>query len=173
MPDPHDTPATGAWKRLYPLPALQAVVGTFPVTDPRSGYSWIFSGNMAAQIKGSQASAVVLTDAGGWGAPPMLGTQRFMRLRVDVWTDPVRDGNRNIITTQSVTTARCLDVFRVVHGFLQRTDPDVQVWGDLVTVSCQLLTEPEPQQMPDGDSSGMGAMIGTAVYGVEVTGWTD
>lgn len=173
MPSPRDTPATGAWKYLSAIPEVQGAVGQFAVTDPRAGQAWVFSGNMAAEIKGSQASAFVLTDAGGWGTPPMLGTQRFMRLRLEIWTDPVRDGGNNIVVTQSKTIARCLDAFRVAHKYLQRTDPDTQVWGDLVTFSCQLLVEPEPVQMPDGDQGGMGAVLGTAVYGVSVSGWLD
>ena len=172
----HDTPATAAWKYLSLLGPVQAAVGSFPATDPvagNAGKPWVFSGNMLVSVKGTQASAVVLSDMGGWQVPPMLGQQRFMRLRVDIWTDPQRDSLNNIITTESGTIARCLDVFKVVHSYLQRTDADTQTWGDLVTNSCQLLAEPQPAQVPDGDSPGMGVVMGTAVYGVSIVGWTD
>lgn len=171
-----DDVATGAWKYLTQLSDVIAAVGSFPSGDPNvsiAGKPWIFTGNILQQMKGTQQSAVVLSDYGGWSPPPMYGTQRFRRLRVDVWTDPARDSSNNITITESNTVNRCLQVFAILHRHLQRRDSDTQTWGDLVTFACQLLTEPQPVQIPDGDSQGMGVVMGTAVYGVSFSGWTD
>lgn len=168
-----DDVATGAWKVLSQRPEVTALLGAFPPADPRpanAGRPWLFTGNILAQVSNSSASAVVLSDYGGWSAPPQLGSQRFRRLKVDVWTDPVRDAAGNVAVTESGTVARCLAVFDALHAVLQRTDPDTQVWGDLVTFACQLLTEPQPVQVADGDTQGMGIVMGTAVYGVSVAG---
>lgn len=171
-----DDVATGSWKWLTQYSDVIAAVGSFPVGDSNptiAGKPWVFTGNILVQMKGTQQSAVVLSDYGGWQVPVPYSTPRFRRLRVDVWTDPTRDSSNNINVTESATVNRCLHVFNVLHSHLQRTDPDTVLWGDLVTYSCQLLTEPQPQQIPDGDSQGTGVVMGTAVYGVSLSGWTD
>ena len=174
-PVPDDV-GTAAWKYLSPMSQIAAVLGSFPSNDANpanAGMSYLFTGNILVTIKGTQQSAAVLSDFGGWSLPPLLGTQRFRRLRLDVWTDPTRDANGNIIVTESNTVNRCLHVFNVFHSTLQRTDMDTQTWGDMVTFSCQLLTEPTPAQVADGDSQGVGVVMGTAVYGVSFSGFTD
>jgi hypothetical protein len=171
-----DDVGTGAWKYLLTVSAVTQALGSFPANDQNTsvaGKPWLFAGNMMAQIKGSQASAMVLTDYGGWSPPPQYGSQRFRRLRVDVWTDPVRDNYGNITTTEANTVNRCLHVFRILNLYLQRHDPDTQTWGDLVTFGCQLLTEPQPAQVTDGDSQGVGVVMGTAFYGLGISGYTD
>lgn len=173
MTTAEDDVATGAWKYLSTVSDVTGALGVFPVGHSSAGMPWLFSGNMLAQIKGSQSSAMVLTDYGGWSPPPQYGSQRFRRLRVDVWTDPVRDASGNITQTESNTVNRCLHVFRILNLYLQRHDPDTQTWGDLVTFGCQLLTEPQPAQIPDGDSQGAGVVMGTAFYGLGVAGYTD
>jgi hypothetical protein len=170
-----DDVAIAAWTYIRTFSDVQGIVGTFPEDDPNgfAGLPYLFTDNLLVQMKGSQTSAVVFNDAGGWQAPPQYGSQRFRRLRVDVWTDPLRDASDNIVVTKSNTVNRCLQVFNILHRHLQRRDSDIQVWGDMVTYGCQLLTEPNPDQVPDGDSQGMGLIMGTAFYGVCISGWTD
>lgn len=171
-----DDVATGSFQWLSQFTDVTSAVGAFPAGDPNPGFAnqpFLFAGNILKQMKGTSASAVVLNDFGGWQAPPQLGSQRFRRLRVDVWTDPLRDVNGNISVTLESTVNRCLQVFAIVHRHLHRRDSDTVLWGDLVVYGCQLLTEPQPSQIPDGDSQGMGVVMGSAVYGVYVGGWTD
>jgi len=111
----------------------------------------------------------VCADFGGWSVPEVLGTLRFRRLRLDVWTDPLRDASRNLTESSSLTTNRGLAVFAAAQFRLQRTDPDALLWGDLVTVDCHLLTDIQFIPVPDGD----GLLRGTAYYGVGTAGWTD
>lgn len=171
-----DDVGTAAWKYLSPQASVAAVLGAFSESDSNptiAGKPYLFSGNMLVTIKGTQASAAVVSDYGGWSLPPVLGGQRFRRLRLDVWTDPTRDAAGNINVTESNTVNRCLHVFNAFHNLLQRPDMDTQTWGDMVTFSCQILTEPTPAQVSDGDSQGVGLVMGTAFYGVSFSGWTD
>jgi len=113
--------------------------------------------------------ALVCSDAGGWNEPQPLITPRFNRLQVDIWADPLRDASHSITETSGGTKQRIKAVFAVMNFALHRTNPDMQLWGDLRTVGCQLLTEPQALLEPDGD----GIYKGTAYYGVSVFGVTD
>jgi hypothetical protein len=154
---------------------VTSLLGSFSSTDPNSGFAgkpWLFSDNNAGVLKvmeGSSASAVVCGDYGGWDVPPPLGTLRFRRLRVDVWTDPLRDASSNVTETSSLTANRALGVFAAVQFRLQRTDPDAILWGDLCTVGCQLLTDVQFLPVTDGDW----LLRGAAYYGVQFSGWSD
>jgi hypothetical protein len=171
-----DDVGSGAVKFLAGCPDVCERLGSFPVSDPiadNAGRPWIFSdtttNGVLARIKGTQSAALVLADFGGWEAPPMLGSSRFRRLRVDLWIDPARDGNGNVAETSAITTNRGLAAFSAVHFHLQRKDSDTQTWGDLVTYGCQLLADASFAAVPDGDWM----QRGTAYYGVYCAGWTD
>lgn len=168
-----DSVATGAVKYLLQFPDVTGVLGSFPANDPipaNAGQPWLFSDagtGVLARVESTSSSAVVLGDGGGWQPPPQLGTQRFRRLRVDVWTDPLRDSLNNISETSIYTLNRCLAVFNALHRRLQRTDPDAVLFGDMVTLACTLLTEPVVSPIVDGDNM----LRGTAYYGVFWSGW--
>jgi hypothetical protein len=170
-----DDVASGSVRYLSQFSDVTSLLGAFSLSDPNSGFAgkpWLFSDTNQGVLKvmeGSSASAVVCGDFGGWAVPPQLGTARYRRLRVDIWTDPLRDAQSNVTETSSLTANRGLAVFAAVQFRLQRTDPDAVLWGDLCTNGCQLLTEPEFQPVADGDW----LLRGTAYYGVEFTGWSD
>jgi hypothetical protein len=168
-----DSVATGGVQYLLQFPDITELLGSFPADDPNpanAGQPWLFADanqGVLARVESTGQSAVVLGDAGGWQAPPQLGTQRFRRLRIDVWTDPQRDQLNNIIETSIYTSNRCLDVFTAIHHRLQRTDPDAVMFGNMVTLACTLLTEASPVPMVDGDNM----LRGTAFYGILFSGW--
>lgn len=167
-----DDVGSGAAKYLATFTDVTSLLGSFSLTDPvtsNQGKPWLFNGNMLVDIKGTSKSALVVSDFGGWSPPPLLGSQRFRRLRVDVWVDAQRDTQGNIIATDQGTINTGNAVFNAVHRHLHRRDPDTVTWGDMVTFACQLLTEPQFTRIPDGDW----AMMGTATYGVSLSGWTD
>jgi hypothetical protein len=175
-----DDVGTGAVKLLTACDDVTELLGLFSLTDPvapNGGRPWIFADTISlagapgvlTRVEGTQQAALVLSDFGGWEAPAMLASARFRRLRVDVWVDPVRDGNNNVAETSALTTNRGLAVFAAAHSHLQRRDSDVQVWGDLVTFGCQLLADITFSPVPDGDW----LQRGTAYYGVYCAGWTD
>lgn len=170
-----DDVGSGAAKYLSQFSDVMSLLGSFSVTDPitgNQGKPWLFAGEtggLLVNIKGSQSGALVCTDFGGWSPPPMLGSQRFRRLRVDIYQDALRDVNGNVTSTHENTINLANALFNAVQRHLHRRDPDTVVWGDMVTFACQLLTEPTFVALPDGDW----AMWGTAIYGVSLSGWTD
>lgn len=167
-----DDVGSGAAKYLSGFSDVTSLLGSFSLTDPvtgNQGQPYLFNSDLLVDLKGTTAAALVLSDFGGWSAPPMLGSQRFRRLRVDVYQDALRDaeGNVSVSTEGMVNLANA--VFNAVQRHLHRRDPDTVVWGDLVTFACQLITEPQFVKVPDGDWG----MLGTAYYGVSYSGWTD
>lgn len=166
-----DDVGTGAFRYLSTFSDVTSLLGSFSGSDPVSGnrgLPWLFNGDILVDMKGSSQAAVVVGDFGGWAAPPVLGSQRFRRLRVDIWVDPLRSSG-NITQTNADTVNRANSVFSAVHRHLHRRDPDTVQWGDLVTYGCALLTEPSFARVPDGDW----LLLGTAVYAVHIGGWTD
>jgi hypothetical protein len=168
-----DSVATGGVQYLLQFDDVTELLGSFPADDANvanAGQPWLFSdanAGVLARVESTSSSAVVLGDGGGWTAPPQLGTQRFRRLRVDVWTDPERDQLNNITESSIYTLNRCQSVFNAIHFRLQRTDPDAVLFGDMVTLACTLLTEPVISTLPDGDN----ILRGTAYYAVFFSGW--
>lgn len=167
-----DDVGSGAAKYLSQFPDVTSLLGRFSSTDPNvslRGVAWLFNANLLADIKGSSSAALVLSDFGSWTAPLPLSGARNRRLRVDIYQDAQRDSLGNIIQTDAGTVNAVMHVFNTVHLHLQRRDSDTVLWGDMVTYACQLVTEPAAARIPDGDW----AMLGTAVYGVSFSGWTD
>lgn len=167
-----DDVGSGAAKFLNQFSDVTSLLGSFSVSDPNTGLRgvpWLFNSNILADIKGSGAAAVVLSDFGAWTAPQQLSGARNRRLRVDIYQDARRDAGGNIAVTDAGTINAGNHLFNTMHLHLQRRDSDTVVWGDLVTYACQVITEPAFARLPDGDW----AMLGTAVYGVSFSGWTD
>lgn len=164
--------ASGGVKYLSQFTDVTSLLGAFPGTDPvavNQNKPWLFNGDILVNIKGSSAVAIVLSDFGGWSAPVPFSTMRFRRLRVDIYVDALRDSGGNITETSGDTGARGTTAFNALHFRLQRTDSDVVFWGDLSTLACQLLTEPQFVRLPDGDWG----QLGTAYYGLTLAGWSD
>ena len=167
-----DDISSGSVKFLTGFTDITSLLGSFSPSDPigtNAGRPWIFAADPLVTVEGSSAAALVCSDLGGWQAPPQLGTWRFGRLGVSVYIDPARDSGRNITETSAVTVNRGNAVFAAVQFRMQRTDPDAVLWGDMVTASCQLLSDGPWQAVADGDHM----LIKQAMYGVSWTGWTD
>jgi hypothetical protein len=175
-----DDVGTGAFKYLGTFSSVTSLLGAFSSGDSNpanAGKPWLFTDTagqyttpgVLTTVEGSSSSAITLSDFGGWSLPEPYATSRFRRLRVDMWVDPQRDANQNVTETSSITTNRANSLFNAVHRVLQRRDSDTIQWGDLVTFACQLLVEPQFVAVPDGG----GMQLGTAFYGVSLTGWTD
>ena len=162
----------GAVQYLVTFADVKALVGAFASNDPNPGFAnqpWIFKDDPLARLEGTGSSAIVCSYAGGWSEPTSLTTARYNRLSVELWTDPLRDASNNIVETSGVTKQRMQTLFNTVNLHLHRTNPDMVMWGDLRTVGCQLITEPQPYPIPDGD----GLLRGQAYYGVSWFGSSD
>lgn len=177
-----DSVATGAYKYLMggnnggPFTDVTSQLGSFSASDPipgNAGMPWLFTGDLLANIGNSGEAAVVLSDHGGWQVPQRLGTERFRRLRVDIYVDPLRDGEGNVTETSGLTELRGMGVFRAIQALLHRRDNDSIVWGDMVTTGCMLLTEPEFIQLAAASGNQMTSQVGTAWYGVSFSGFID
>ncbi len=170
--------AAAAQEWLITFPDVVASVGAFPADDPiaeNAGQPFIFAENLFIDIRTYPGTiAVVLTDIGGWQAPIALNSFRFRRLRLDIYADPLRDDAGNVIESSTMTEDRALGTFVAFNSHLHRKDPDAIVWGDeLVTLQCQLITEPDFVQWPVASGSGITTQLGSAVYGVTFSGWLD
>jgi hypothetical protein len=173
-----DDIASGVVKFLSALTDVTAGLGSFPANDPNTtlqGKPWIFKDDLLVVMEGQSvfystlAIALVCSDGGGWSEPSPLTTPRFNRLKLDIHVDSLRDSGHSIAETSGEPKSRGKALFTLVNTHLHRINPDMQLWGDLRTVGCQLLTEPSFVPMPDGD----GVYTGTAYYGVSVFGATD
>jgi len=167
-----DDIGSAAVQYLAGLAPVTSLLGSFPASDPvaaNAGLPWIFLNDLLVTMEGSSQAAIVCSPAGSMQVAPMLSTARYPRLSVAMYVDPLRDSSRNIIETSGATILRGQKLSAYLHSHLQRTDPDIQVWGDMVTISCQLLAGGEFLPVPDGD----GLQRKEVFYGLEVTGWTD
>jgi hypothetical protein len=167
-----DDVASGCVQVLAGFADVTSLLGSFPSNDPigtNAGRPWIFSADPLVVFEGSSAAGIVCSDLGGWQAPPQLGTWRFGRLGVEIYIDPARDVGRNVTETSAITINRGNAVFAAVQFRLQRTNPDAVTWGDMVTTSCQLLSDGPWLAVADGDH----LLVKQALYGVSFSGWTD
>lgn len=175
-----DSIATAAWYYLSSQPDVAALLGSFPVNDANpanAGQPWLFSdpnADVLAFVQGSSSCAIVLSGFGPWSSTSAFSTMQYPRLRVDFWADPLRDGGGNITESAVYTEQRGLALAETVHHHLQRTDADVQMWGDIATLACQALTFP-PQFTAITPAPGGGDWLqrGTAYYGLTIAGWSD
>ncbi len=169
-----DDVASGAYWHISSLPDVLALIGSFPADDPdNAGISWIFVRSLFTRmeatsiVKGSQAVALVLVNAGHGTGVLDYSTMRGQRLEIDLWIDPLRDQYGNI-TSPSETQGRLLSVFSVLDSHLHRASSGdkTELWGDLVTVNCIRMTEPVIYPVPDGD----GLIRGVVYYNVDTYG---
>lgn len=167
-----DDIGSGAAKYLSTFSDVTVLLGSFSATDPvtgNQGRPYLFNTDMLVDLKGTSQAAIVVSDFGSWTPPQGLSQARNRRLRVDIYQDAQRDSLGNIVQSNAATVNAVSHIFNTVHRHLQRTDADTILWGDLVTYWCQVLTEPVATRIPDGDWG----MMGSAVYGVSFSGWTD
>lgn len=169
-----DDVGTAAFQYLSTVPNVVAQVGSFPLNDPvvaNQGLPWIFTGDLLVLLQNTSSAAVVCHDAGMAASPLPLGTALARRLQLDIYVDPARDINNNITSTKGDTRNRGNALIASLFAALHRTNPDTQVWGDLVTVNSQLLSEADWLDTPEGDGDGM--QMKTLYYSVLTGGWTD
>lgn len=167
-----DDVGSGSYKFLLGFSDLTTMLGSFSGSDPivgNQGQPYLFNADLLVTMKGTQQIAIVTNDWGSFSGPPILGSQRFRRLRVDIWVDPLRNAAGNISNSDASTKNRGNQVFNVLNRHLHFRDADTRQWGDLVVAGCQLSVEPDFNRVPDGDWM----MMGTAVYQVLLAGYTD
>lgn len=148
---------TSAIQFLKTFPEVTAALGSDKVWT-----SWLFDRRLYARYEGTSKTAVVLSTAGGWTSPNAYSTVRFPRLRVEIYTDPTRDGAGAVVTRDA--EARALDVFDLVDRRLHNTSGHDVMWGGQRVIASTRLSEPEVFDVPDGD----GAVRCEVYYGLGV-----
>lgn len=163
---PDDT-VQGCSVYLLSIPTLVNLVGS---TNGQYGnIPWIFQEDFTnpelvqTTVQGSSSIAVVVSDAGTWGAPNMNNTMENPRIRIDIWSDPPRDQLKNITDPLEARTA-AKQVFDCLNKYLHRPQGGAEQWGDVLTTGCYRLGEPIFTPLKDGDY----IVIGTVYYGVLV-----
>lgn len=168
-----DDAASGAVQYLSAFTSITGLLGNFgssPQVAANAGKPYIFKNDLLVDLKGTSASAIVLSTAGSMGASAAFSTARMERLLVEIYTDFLRDANLNIIETSGATIQRMEQLFNYVHAALHRTSSLQVIWGDLLTVGCELVSKGQPAMIPDGE----GAMQRMqSFYAVTTFGWTD
>lgn len=168
-----DNVASGAVKYLLQNSQVVSLVGTVPATDPNPaniGTPFIFRKDLMTTLQGTSSVALVCSDYGAFDAPVGYSTLRFQRLSVEIYADPLRSAN-NALESPGATASRCDSMFGILHGYLQRRDPQAVIWGDLITLSCMLLAEGQTHAVAGGDGDWM--QYKQIFYGLQLGGFTD
>jgi hypothetical protein len=118
-----DDIVSGATAYLMAQPEVLAVLGTYPGTT----VPYLFQRRMWAEMKASSSTACMIWSEGGWTAANLHNTLRFPRLSVEIWTDPLRDGQNNVIDPGEVYR-RSNRAFTVIDSFLHRPQGGTQWW---------------------------------------------
>ncbi len=139
-----DDIVSGAVSYLMTKPDILAALGS-DADGP-----WLFQYDLWAMVEKSQSTACVVGHDGGWATANPHNTLRFPRISVAIWADPKRDGGNNAILPGEVQR-RANHVFEVIDKYLHRVAGPDQMWGNIRTVSCVRITEPNILRVPDGD----------------------
>lgn len=143
-----DDIVSGAVKYLRAQPEIVAAVSTYVISGrPTAG---VFQYRPWAKIEGSQGTAAILTSEGGWTSPNLSNTLRFPRLTLNIWADPRRNDQNNVVDPGEVMR-RAFATYRVFDKFLHRTGGPEVMFGQLRVISSVRMTEPVTYFVPDGD----------------------
>ena len=143
-----DDIVSGAATYLLAQPEVLAAVSSFVIGGTNT--PGVFQYRTWAKMEGSSATCAVLTNDGGWAGPNLHNTLRFPRLTLNIWADPIRDGNNNV-TAPGEVLRRAFAVYKVFDTFLHRTTGPEVMFGQLRVITSVRLTEPIIYVVPDGD----------------------
>lgn len=149
-----------AAKYLLATPSVVSAVGSFDI----SGKPFIFRDEILANLESKEyqpIGAIVVSD-GGPIAMPVISRFRLRRLEVAIWANGTRDLGGALVNAPSVP--KKIDaIFKAVDRVLHRTSAEPVMWGDLLTISSERLTDlSKPVLVSEGD----GLMTASAIYSV-------
>lgn len=101
------------------------------------------------QMEGTQSTAAVIGNDGGWAGPNLHNTLRFPRITVDVYADPRRDAGGNLRDPGEVRR-RINHAYQVIDRYLHRPEGGAEMWGSIRTLACARTIEPVITSVPDG-----------------------
>jgi hypothetical protein len=148
--------------------------------------TWIFDTKPYAKIENSESSLIVINEAGNWQPRNQHNTERFPRLRVDIWSDPTRNTDKSVKVHDADDKIQAIHAvltkhLHLVHQSVTRDDPawmgtpgSTHIWGtdDQIEdktgsfiVGSTELSGPELVNVTDSQ----GTRMGTLYYGVSVS----
>lgn len=131
-----ETLTVAAYRHLLTFGSITSLLGTDDAWGP-----WVFSWNPHADLEGSGKQAVVLSHEGSWTSSNRHNTMAFPRLRVQCWSDPDRDAQRQIADQNARDKA--WDVWLAVRAVLHRVGGFMEQWSPSVWVcGSYCLDEP-------------------------------
>lgn len=143
-----DDIVSGTATYLSSEPVALAAVSTFNIGGQLT--PGIFQYRPWAKIEGSQRTCVVITYDGGWTGPNLHNTLRFPRVGINIWADPLRDGQNNV-TDPGEVMRRAYATFEAVDQVMHRVGGGSVMFGTLRVIECVRLIEPVIYVVPDGD----------------------
>lgn len=151
---------SGAVQYLASITELTAELGQF------EGAPLIFEDEMFQLMEGSQSASLVVSYAGQSLSANTYNTSLFVKLSIEVWSDPARDADGNPTDPSSrAAISKALKIWRILDKYLHRVGGGSQTWGSAVTLSSKRLSAlSKPYAVPDGD----GLVRGEASYVVEI-----
>lgn len=149
-----------AVKYLLATPSVVNVVGSFDV----SGKPFIFRDEILANLESKEYQAVgaIVVSDGGPIAMPVISRFRLRRLEVAIWANGTRDVIGALTNAPSIPL-KIDTIFKAVDKVLHRTSAEPVLWGDLLTISSERLTDlTKPVLVSEAD----GIMTASAIYSV-------
>lgn len=128
---------------------------------------WLFVGadDMAkpfVNMEGTQSACVLIREQGGWASPNQHNTMAFPQLVVEVYIDPVRDFQGNVLTPD--LKPRFQPIHEEISRLLHRPQGKDEVWGDVRTLGSQQMDLWTYFRFTDTDGVG----VSRATFGVVV-----
>lgn len=160
MTTPVDTDdiVQGAVKWLEQFPDVLDVLGSF-TEDPTVPY--LFQHKLYQVMEGSQSTAAVVLNGGGWAGPNTHNSMRFPRIILELTVDPLRAADQNVIDPGEAYR-RINRAYEVIDRRLHRPQGGQQQWGDIRTIGCSRQGEPTIFPISQAD----GALRLQVFYGV-------
>jgi hypothetical protein len=114
---------------------------------------WLFQHNLHVVVESTSKEAAVLQVEGNWTSANNHNSARFPRLHLEVYSDPTRDANRNVVRTDAQDKA--LSVWEKADRHLHRPGGVDEFWTPLVRVIGSTRLDGEPTFSPLSDTDGV------------------
>jgi hypothetical protein len=152
-----DDLVSGAAGYLFSITEIIALLGEF------DDQPMIFQRDIPTNMELSDATCLVVTDAGPWGTGNDYNTIEPRRLGIQLWTGPIRN-SQGAIDENNEAYRRNYQIYKVVDKYLHRVSGKDQWWGSIRSVSSRRFGGYDSYLIPDGN----GIVVGTQIYGVEI-----
>ena len=116
--------------------ALRTLLGRSPTWD-----TWIFDETpIGVKVEGSQRSWIVVNEDGTWTTPNEHNTLGFPRIKIDIWSDPIRNADGSVKQFNARTKIKA--IAKLVNKHLHTVDMADNngmpfVWGTAAEISTK------------------------------------